>query len=132
MLQQVRSSRYAKYQAVFLSLLVAFVLLVLGSCTEEEELHLPETSLLIGRDSIALVTVEYARLYTDPDPTSTIGTHARFGDVLPVRQRTADGRWLVVHTAFGEGWVFHEDVSLYRSEAQARNARKQLQLREDS
>jgi hypothetical protein len=102
------------------------------SCTQEDEIRLPETSRLIGRESTALVRVEYARLYADPDPASPIVTHARIGDILPVLRRTPDGRWLAVRAPLGEGWVFHDDTALYQTEAQARNARGQLRLREDS
>ncbi|TVR69197.1 MAG: hypothetical protein EA427_08840 [Spirochaetaceae bacterium] len=105
------------------------VLLLAGCGARDRTPELPETSILIGRNQVALVRVEYARFHERPGMESPIIAHARAGDILLLRERTPDAQWLLVERSRPEGetavpgWVHVSDVALYDSHAQARNAR---------
>lgn len=114
----------------------------LVSCRDTRpDLELPQTSVLVNRDSVALVSVEYARMHREPSIESLVMVHSRMGDILFVSDRTPDGQWFLLvdqgRKSQGresqeeadqrkEGWVHRGDVALYMSEAQANNARRQL------
>lgn len=109
------------------SALLSFLVLGCGSGVRVPEL--PETSLLMRRDRVALVRVEYARFHQEPAMDSAVIGHARAGAILLVEERTPDLQWFRsdLH-AEGEdliqGWVHLNDVDLYDNRAQARNARE--------
>lgn len=105
------------------------ILLVLGfsGCGDDErDLNLPETSVLLHRETMGVVTVEYARLHVETNVNSAIVAHARLGDVVPILERTVDEGWLYTETPHGTGWAHRDDLRLYDNRAQAMQAREQL------
>ncbi|SIQ70369.1 hypothetical protein SAMN05920897_11361 [Alkalispirochaeta americana] len=115
------------FPALCLTVLLLVPACLLVSCGDKApDIPLPETSVLVHRDSIALVSVEYARMHREPSIDSPVMVHSRFGDILSVSERTPDERWLYLVAARREGWVYRDDVALYMSDAQAQSARRQL------
>ncbi|MCG8481011.1 MAG: hypothetical protein MI724_18100 [Spirochaetales bacterium] len=103
---------------------VAAAVGLLGACSERAaSLTLPETPVLSGRGSYALVEAEYTRLFERPDRSASILSHGRRGDVLRVVGRTADLRMVEVDAPAGRGWITAEDLVLFASREQALNAR---------
>ncbi len=96
----------------------------LGACSDRTpSLTLPETPVLSGRGSYALVEAEYTRLFDRPDRDAVILSHGRRGDVLRVVGRTANLRWVEVDAPDMRGWIVMEDLVLFSSREQALNAR---------
>lgn len=113
------------------SVLVVIATLV-AACSREEpptEIELAETPVLSGRESYALITIEYARLYRSPETGSETLVHARRGDVLAVLSSTPDQLWYRLQAPGVRGWVDSEAVRLFPTEEQARNARGMLDVR---
>lgn len=113
--------------AVLVGIVLAGTLFLVVACRRGPEIpDLPETSVLRGRDQVALVRVEYARLHDRPDVQSPVLGHARFRDVLNVIDRTADEQWYRLESPRETGWVHYDDLELYDVLAQALNARDRL------
>lgn len=108
------------------------ILFGLAGCGREEPaptIDLAETPVLSGRGSYALITVEYVRLYNQPDLAGEILVHARRGDVLEVLATTPDQRWYQLRDENARGWVRTDALRLFPTEEQARNARGMLDVR---
>ncbi len=106
------------------AILPVLLLVVLSGCRGEPPLELPETPVLLERNRVALIVVEYARIHEEPDVTAPVTGHARVGEVVSVIDRTPDERWLFVEPRYGRGWIYREDLQLYDTVARARNARE--------
>lgn len=103
---------------------VLAVAALLGACSDRAvPLTLPETPVLSGRGSYALVEAEYTRLFDRPDRDAVILSHGRRGDVMRVVGRTADLRMIEVDGPDRRGWIVAEDLVLFSSREQALNAR---------
>ena len=114
--------------AILVGIVLAGTILLTVACRRGPDIPgLPETSVLLGRDQVALVRVEYARLHDRPDVQSPVRGHARFGDTLTVSDRTADEQWFRLESPRETGWVHNDDLELYDALAQALNARRRLQ-----
>jgi hypothetical protein len=102
-----------------------FVVAVFAGCSSEEErVHLPETPVLSGQGSVALVTEAYVRLFDRPDFAGAVIGHGRRGDVLAVAARTADAEWVQVDGGDARfGWLPARYLRLFSSREQALNAR---------
>ena len=102
-------------------------LLIAGCSRDEDALALPETPVLSGQDTVALVAEEYVRLLDRPDGTAGVVGHGRRGDVLAVVSTTPDGRWIELDDARRHGWVRRDYLRLYGSREQALNAQEMLE-----
>lgn len=103
------------------------VLIVAGCSPAEPPVVLPDTSVLVGRGSVALVRVDYGRIHEHPEISGDVLHHARFGDVLSVIGRTPEEDWVQVESPLGQGWMYRGDVELFATRAQAQNARERLE-----
>lgn len=117
---------------VFRRLLLLLVVIGFAACGREEPvptIELAETPVLSGRGSYALVTIEYARLYDRPSTSGETLVHARRGDVLAVLSATPDQMWYELQEQDARGWVQRDELRLFPTEEQARNARGMLDVR---
>ena len=116
----------ALYRGRRVAALLTVVVSVVGlaACGDRtSSLTLPETPVLSGRGSYALIEAEYTRLFDRPDRSASILSHGRRGDVLRVVGRTANLRWVEVDASDRRGWIAMEDLVLFSSREQALNAR---------
>ena len=108
-------------------LAVTLVVATLGGCgRSRDEIALPETPVLSGRDRYALVVEAYVRVHSAPGGEAPIRTHLRLGDVLPVESRTPDDAWVEIRRLDLQGWIQRSTVRLFSSREQAINARRTL------
>lgn len=107
--------------------MAALAVVVLASCGHgSSEVTLPQTPVLSGQESHAVVVVPYARLFGEPAITAPVVGHARLADVLEVGTRLPDGLWVRVSSDAAEGWIRSVRVRFYAGEAQAANAARGL------
>jgi hypothetical protein len=93
----------------------------------DEEIRLPETPVLSGRERVVLAVERYVRVYERPERDARIISHVRRGDVLPVETRTPDGSWIEVRQHDVQGWLERDFVRSFSSREQALNARQLLE-----
>jgi hypothetical protein len=121
-------------------LIIGLVLLmaVFAACDDGEpveNLELPTTPVLSFRAGWAVVDTTYARIFEQPDPTSSIVGHVRKSAVLEIVSKTNYSEqiddeidfWYQVRSESFSGWVFGTSVELYNSRERARNAARVLQ-----
>ena len=107
---------------------LAIAVIGASSCSsDEDEIRLPETPILSGRERVVLAVEEYVRVYERPTRDARIMTHLRRGDVLPVEARTPDASWVEVRQHDIQGWIEGETARSFSSREQALNARKLLE-----
>ena len=110
----------------------ACLALVAASCGQKESLSrlaLPESTRISTEGRFALVSDPYVSLRDIPGPAGITVSHARRGDVLPVKGRKllSDGPSAVVWLDLGTGWVIDSSVQLYSNKSRAMSASRLIE-----
>lgn len=105
------------------SLAKLVLLATLAGCSAPEPtVELPDTALLHDQQAYALIVVPLARLFAAPEYDSGVVGHVYADSIVNVAARTADQRWVAVHTADSSGWVDARFVELYARRGTAQDA----------
>lgn len=102
--------------------------LLFNACSDEDDatFEFRETPVLVGQESFALITEEYARLHEEPDIMAPVIAHGRSGDVMEVVGTTANRQWTELKTSADQGWVQSLHIRRFSNRRQAENARSLL------
>lgn len=127
-----RFLRHAACSAPFAALMFLLLSgLSLGGCSKgySRNMQLPEDNASIGPFSWAVVTSAYAIARGEPDSASASSGLVRQGTVFPAASRMIDrrgldigGTWYRCETGDVKGWIHSDELGIYGSEAQAREA----------
>ncbi len=111
--------------------LVLFSSLMVAGCSKgySRNMQLPEDNASSGHSSWAVVTSAYAIALAAPEPSAARNGLVRKGTVFSPVSRQIDGRgldiggtWYRIESGDVKGWIHSDELGIYESEAQAREA----------